>query len=64
MLLLLVLFLVFVFDIICCWLIYTAVSENDRHAGWGPKHGEADLLQHPAASRLTGAEQDPAASGR
>jgi hypothetical protein len=38
--------LVLVFDIFCCWLIYSAVDENTRRSGWGPIVGHASLTQH------------------
>jgi hypothetical protein len=44
--LLLIAFVVFVFDVICCVLIYSAVQDNNRASGWGPRIGEAALMQH------------------
>ena len=39
-------FVVLVFDIVCCWLIYEAVETNNRRSGYGPIYGEASLTQH------------------
>ncbi len=39
-------FVVLIFDVFCCWLIYSAVETNSRLSGWGPVYGEASLVQH------------------
>lgn len=52
--------LVFIFDVFCCWLIYSAVEENVRPSGWGPISGDAPLMQHG----MTGDKQFRSSNGR
>ena len=41
--LLLVAFLVLVLDVSACWLLYSAVEDNNRASGWGPTPGETGM---------------------